>query len=294
MNLSFDHPWIVPVGLGVLALNVVCLGVLLALRPAVRQAYERGANELAALCRAFMAEVLGTFALVFVGVLAGIAGPLAGGDPPGLVGVALAHGLVITICLAALARFSGGHFNPAVTVGFLCTGRLHFLAAIGYVLAQLGGAIGAAFLLACLFGPHALVGAVPSVNPNLTPQAALVLEAIATFVLVLVIFGTAVDERGPHVLAPATIGSSVTVGILAIGSLTGGALNPARYLGPALLCQHLDGWVVYTAGPAAGGAIAAVLMQFFLLEESGTPTVPAPGPEEEPLAEIEDEPRQAA
>src|SRR5262249_59006364 len=126
--------------------------------------------------------------------------------------VALGPGRTVGVCLAGLGRFSGGHFNPAVTVGLLCCGRLHALVGLGCVAAQLAGAVGAAGLLAGLLGPGALAAAVPAAAGEVPQRSAFVLEAAATFVLVLVYFGAAVDARGPRAFAPAAVGAAVTAG----------------------------------------------------------------------------------
>jgi aquaporin Z len=285
MHLSIDQPLILSVGLGVVALNVACLVVLILLRPGAHLRL-RDAGVSGGLCRGLLTEALGTFAVVLVGVLA-VVGPAAGGERAPLLQVAVAHGLTVAVCLAGLGRFSGGQFNPAVTLGLLCCGRLHALVGLGYIAAQLAGAVGAAGLLAGLLGPGALAAAVPGPAGEVPQRSAFVLEAAATFVLVLVYFGAAVDARGPKAFAPAAVGAAVTAGVLAIGPLTGAALNPARFLAPAVACGRPDDWLVYTAGPLAGAAVAAVLMHFFLLDE------PAAAPAEEPEAE-EQERQQAA
>lgn len=251
-----EHSLILWLGLGVLGLNAMGLLVLLL----TRSAASRERVPVAPLCRACCAEVLGTFALVFFGSLAGI-GSLEAGP---LVPAALTHGLVLAGCVAALGTISGGHFNPAVTLGFFCSGRITFFAGLGYVLSQVGGAIGAAAVITWLFDQLTLADAVPTIDLTLVPlRAAFVLEAMATFVFVLVIFGT---TRRPGPLSPVLIGGTLAAGILAIGAMTGGALNPARYLGPALLAGRLDAWLVYTVGPIVGAVLAAVFMHYYLIE----------------------------
>jgi glycerol uptake facilitator-like aquaporin len=248
-------------GLVVLGLNIVGLLTLLL----TRTLREHSGAALAQ-ARACAAEMLGTFALVFFGMLAA-----AGGRDPGpLLVVALAHGMTLSVCIAGLGGLSGGHFNPAVTLAYVCAGRLSPFPAITYVLAQIAGASVAAGLLVWLLGGVALIRAIPVVDQAIVPlRSAFVLEAAATFVVVLVVFGTAVVPRGPRALTPWAVGASVTAGMLAIGSLTGAALNPARYLGPALVAGRLDAWLVYTSGPALGAVLAAVCMYFYLAEQTG-------------------------
>ena len=280
MISSFADSLIVWLGLVVLGLNVVGLLTLLMSRPAP----ERRQIVFAPHCRACAAEALGTFALVLFGSLA----CLGAREPAALVVSALAHGLVLTVCVAGLGALSGGHFNPAVTAGFVATGRLSPAKGLSYLVCQLIGAVVASALLAWLFGGPALAKAVPGVNQELVPlRGAFVLEAAATFVLVLVVFGTAKASPG---LAPVAIGASVSAGILAIGAMTGGALNPARHLGPALFAGVGEAWLVYAAGPVVGAVLAAVLMHFYLLEPMESPASPAAQPE----APQEARPRQAA
>jgi aquaporin Z len=270
MDVLFDHPLVLTIGLVVLGLNLTGLVVLL-FRPGEQR---KSATQVAGVVRACVAEMLGTFALVFCGILSGIAGPMAQGEPANILAVALGHGLTLTVCVAALGVFSGGHFNPAITLGFISTGRLAISVGVGYLVAQVIGTCSASALISWLFGSAALVPAVPT--PIVPVRSAFVLEAITTFLLVLVIFGTAVLPRAPSVLAPVAIGATLTVGILAIGPLTGAALNPARYLGPAFFGGRLEKWLVYLSGPTIGAVMAAVLMQFFHVEEEvARPVQPA-------------------
>jgi MIP family channel proteins len=204
---------------------------------------------------ALIAEFIGTFALVFFG-----AGAIINGQA-GLVGVALAHGLTIAVFGSALGAVSGGHFNPAVTLALLTTGRIKAGNALGYIVAQCLGATVAAVLLNVALPGDAVAAAnlgTPLLSPTISLGGAIILEAIATFALVTVIMGTAVDARGPKVGA-LFIGFTVLLDILAIGPLTGAAMNPARSIGPAIVGGHLENFWVYWVGPIIGGIAAAVL-----------------------------------
>ena len=215
--------------------------------------------------RHFVSEFIGTFALVFVGGASIIsAAGMQGGAP--LLQVALAHGLILALMVSALMRISG-HFNPAVTLGFLVTRRIEAGMAGLYIVAQLIGAMAAAYALkglvpAELFnGTH---GGGQAISIDITFTQAFFLEAIATFFLVFVIFGTAVDERGPKVGGFA-IGLTVAADILAIGPLTGGSMNPARSFGPAVASGVYTAQFIYWIAPIVGGIVAAVLYdQLFL------------------------------
>jgi aquaporin TIP len=226
-----------------------------------------------------VAEFVGSFALTFVG-----AGAIAvGGD---LVAIALAHGLVIAVMASAVGHISGGHFNPAVTFGFLVARRIDPALAIVYWLSQLAGAVLGALLLVALL-PDGLTDAVnlgvPVLGPEVGAGAGFVLEAILTFFLVWVIFATAADPRGTFKsIAGLAIGLTITLDILIGGPLTGAAMNPGRAFGPQLVGNEwADGWVWYL-GPLAGGGLAALLYEILYLR----PARPAPvGPPETGIEE---------
>jgi MIP family channel proteins len=215
-----------------------------------------------------VAEAIGTFALIFVGVLAITAVRIAGAPATAadLASIGLAHGLTIAVMVAALGAVSGGHFNPAVTFGFVVTGRMNPALGLLYWAAQLAGASGAGLLLAALFGPGLVSAGTPDLAGNLGLGAGVALEAITTFFLVLVVFGTAVDERGPKAVTPLAIGLTVALDIMAIGPLTGAAMNPARTFGPALASGHWANHLVYWIGPLLGGGLAALVHQLVLAE----------------------------
>jgi aquaporin TIP len=225
--------------------------------------------------RIFVAEFIGAFALTFVGVLS-ISADLLIGAPAGttapLIQVGFAHGLILAVCIAALGAISGGHFNPAVTFGFVVTGRLSPVNGAVYWGAQLLGAVVAAFLLKFMGGIDYVAAGTPAVAENVGTGMAIVLEAVCTFFLVLVVFGTAVDERAPKSVYPFAIGLTVAAGIMAIGSITGAALNPSRAFGPALATGEWSRHFVYWIGPLAGGALAA-LLQHALLMRAPSPAV---------------------
>lgn len=223
--------------------------------------------------RALIAEAIGTFALCFVGILA-IAHPaVVGGDPGGLAAVAFAHGLIIAVMVAALAHHSGAHFNPAVTFGFLVTRRMDPVKGALYVAAQLVGATLASGLIAAMFDVQPVIDGTPLAASGMTAPIVIVSEAVATFFLVLVIFGSAVDERAPASVFPLAIGLTITACILAIGPITGAALNPARVLGPALVGGVWDGHWTYWVGPLLGGGLAGLLQDRVLLARAPSPAV---------------------
>ena len=209
--------------------------------------------------RHFVAEFIGTFALVFVGGAA-IMMTKNPGTGAGLVEVALAHGLILAVLVSATMRISG-HLNPAVTFGFFVTRRIDPVMAGIYWAAQLLGAVLAAYALKGLV-PEMLVTAAriggQSIAIDVTFAQAIGLETIATFFLVFVVFGTAVDPAAPKIGGLA-IGFTLTAAILAIGPLTGASLNPARSFGPAVAANIFEGQLVYWIGPLIGGALAALV-----------------------------------
>ena len=211
--------------------------------------------------RRCLAEAIGTFALIFIGVGAITVPlpPLPGGRAD-IVAIALAHGLTIAVMVCATAHVSGGQLNPAVTFGLLLGGKMSLRDSLFYWAAQLLGAVAAGFLCLALFGEKAVAIGTPQLaSGGVTPFQGVVLEMVLTFLLVFVVYATAVDARGPHVVAGLAIGLTVTLDILCGGPYTGAAMNPARTFGPAVAANLWKGHWVYWAGPMLGGAIAGLL-----------------------------------
>jgi MIP family channel proteins len=221
--------------------------------------------------RHFAAEFIGTFALVFIGGGAIITSPMLQVQAA-VVNIAFAHGLSLALLVTATMRISG-HLNPAVTAGFLVTRRIDPMMAVVYWIAQFTGAIVASYALKALY-PENIVTVTrlggQSISSSITMTQAIVLEAIATFFLVFVVFGTAVDPKGPKVGGFA-IGLTVTAGILGIGPLTGGSMNPARSFGPAVVTHLFEGQAAYWIGPLLGGVIAAILYDRLFLRRAEEP-----------------------
>lgn len=210
--------------------------------------------------KALVAEFVGTFALIFVGagaVVLNAAGVLD------LVGVALAHGLVLAIMVSISLHTSGGVFNPAVAAALWVTGKLPTARTVAYVVTQLVAAVIGALLLRFLVDDTQLFDAAkagaPQVAEGVEVGRAILIEAVTTFFLVWAVFGTAVDELGPaRKTAGLTIGLVIAFDILAFGPYTGAAMNPARWFGPALVGGLWDDWYVYLVGPLAGGILAGL------------------------------------
>ena len=220
--------------------------------------------------RHFVAEFVGTFALVFVGGAAIMSGALQ--KAPNLTNVAFAHGIILAVLVSATMRISG-HLNPAVTLGFLAARRIEPVMAGVYLVAQLLAAMIAAYALKGLY-PAAVVMATrlggQQVALEISMTQAIIFEAIATFFLVFVVFGTAVDPKAPKIGGLA-IGLTVAADIMAIGPLTGASMNPARSFGPAVASGVFEAQAVYWVGPIVGGIAAALLYDTLFLRRDIEP-----------------------
>ncbi|MFN2470936.1 MAG: aquaporin [Gaiellaceae bacterium] len=224
------------------------------------------------------AEFIGTFAFFFIGIGAAISAGISGES--GLLPNALGHGLALAVMVSALGHISGGHFNPAVTIGFLVTRRIAPLLAVMYIVAQLAAGAAAALMIKWIFpgssGEAAGYGA-PAIDPGLSTGEALVLEALLTFFLVFVVFATAADIRGTFKsIAGLAIGLVLAVDILVGAPLTGAMMNPARAFGPQIVDGSWDDFWVWYAGPILGGAIAALLYELLYLRPLRPPVVGPP------------------
>jgi MIP family channel proteins len=220
--------------------------------------------------RHFAAEFVGVFALTFIGGGAIIASKSTAGV--GLLDVAFAHGIALAVMVSATMRISG-HINPAVTIGFLVTRRIEPMMAGVYICGQLLGAVFAVLALKALVPPDqflAVHGTIQEIAPNVSTAQAVGLEAICTFFLTFVVFGTAVDPRAPKIGGLA-VGLVITMGILAIGPLTGGSMNPARSFGPAFVTGNYYGQFVYVVGPLLGSVVAALLYENVLMHHPREP-----------------------
>lgn len=231
--------------------------------------------------RPLIAEFIGPFALTFIGAGAIMVAFMQGYAPSDggvLVAVALAHGLAIGLMIAGAGHISGGHFNPAVTVGMWLGGRIGTLKAIGYIVVQLAGAVVAALFLRYIF-PAAVRDGTDFGVPTLAAAGAnkylivgrahgLVIEAILTFFLMFVITGSAVDKRGFGAIAPLAIGLTITMDIFMGGPLTGAAMNPSREFGVALVHGEWSNWWVYWIGPIVGACVASIVHNYVFIPKS--------------------------
>ncbi|KRR04411.1 MIP/aquaporin family protein [Bradyrhizobium valentinum] len=213
-----------------------------------------------------LAEFIGTFSFVFIG--AGAAAVVGDGvGLPGIAAIAFAHGFTIMVFAFAYGPVSGGHMNPAVTVGVLAAGAMGAGEAIGYIVSQFVGGIAGALLLSAVLGGAETGLGLPALAHNLalgatsltiTPAAGFMIEAVLAFFLVTIVLSTAVTGRAGN-LAPLAIGMTLTLNIIMGGALTGAAFNPARALGPMVATRNFsDAWLYLTA-PFVGAIVAALV-----------------------------------
>lgn len=227
---------------------------------------------MSSLLRRCTAEAIGTFALVFIG-----AGSIMSGFFPksdfGVLGIALAHGLILGTMVTVTMRISGGHLNPAVTLGLLVARRTDVRTAAAYIVTQVLAAIVAAAVLKALYPPAVLRATglgTPHLAASISLTQGIALEAIMAFFLVSAVFGTCVHPEAPRVGGFA-IGLTMAADILMGGGLTGASVNPARAFGPALVAGDLVAQIVYWIGPILGGVVAGLLWEHVLLPKRSEP-----------------------
>ena len=201
------------------------------------------------------AEGIATFALTFIG-----AGSIwvVGGD---LLAVAAAHGIILAVMVTATMNISGGHVNPAITVGMMASNRITPKLGMQYIAAQLAGAVLAGGILYSIGAGGVGIPAPGDSIIEVTTQQAILIEAVLTFLLMTVIMGTAVDDRAPAGIAGFGIGLVVMADILMGGPLTGAAMNPARWAGVWVfgdMENNID-LIIYTVGPIMGALLGVLL-----------------------------------
>src|SRR5262245_6488432 len=192
-------------------------------------------------------EVSRPFALVFMG-----AGAIIQTQGQNLVAIAFAHGLAIGLLVAAGGHISGGVYNPALAAGLMATGKLPYVRGLLFIVMELLGATAAAALLKVSL-PASMVDPVklgtPLPGPGISNWQALIVEFVLTCFLMFVVFGVAIDKRGPATLAGLAIGLTITMDICMGGGISGAAMNPARSFGPALIQGEWASAWIYWVGP---------------------------------------------
>lgn len=216
----------------------------------------------------FAAEFLGTFTLVFVGCGVAALTYAATLDKNGtqgfgeknasLIATALAFGIALMIIIYIWAGISGGHVNPAVSLGFALTDQISYTTMGYYWIAQFLGAIAGAALLAYLIGTKSGLGASVGSLTHSFPWKAVIVEAIITFFLVSAIFAMT-SNSNYAVIGGLIIGVTLLLAVLFAGPLTGGSANPARTLGPALFTNNMGSFWIYLIGPFIGAVLAAIM-----------------------------------
>ena len=216
-----------------------------------------------------LVETIATFMFVFVGAGSVIAAQYLASGTAAILIIALGNGIGLAVAISFAMGISGGHCNPAVTIAALVAKKINLRDASVYIVAQLIGAIIAGIFLVAIY-PASVGDAVnygtPSLSGSTSVLSGIILEAIMTFFLVSVVFGTIIDGRAPK-LGGFAVGAIVVVDVLAGGAFTGAAMNPARALGPAIASMYLVNWYVYVIGPILGAVVAGLIYGYLLLEK---------------------------
>ncbi|MFA5191862.1 MAG: aquaporin [Verrucomicrobiia bacterium] len=220
--------------------------------------------------KACLAEMFGTFALVFISV-----GAIhnANHQQMDLLGIALAYGLATAAMVSATVAVSGGHLNPAISFAAFLAGRMGFAQTARYILAQLAGAALAGYLCVTVFSTGVVSAATPNLGKDVSMGAAILVEATLTFLLTFVMFGTVMDVRGPKI-GGLGVGLVVAGGVLFGQPLTGAAMNPARVFGTAIVSGHFANHAVYWIGPMLGALLVGVIYGRFLILPDEPPIAP--------------------
>lgn len=224
-----------------------------------------------------LAELIGTFILVFTGCAVAVAAilqrPTAGPAFYDSLAVALAFGIALVVIVAAIGHVSGAHVNPAVTLALAVTNKFPWGLVPVYIGAQLLGAIFGAIAVWISYGDAAReVASVAATFPvdGVGDLRAFLVELLITFILVFVVLSVATDDRAPAGVAPLAVGFALACGVLIAGPVTGGSLNPARTLGPMIVAGQFNALWVYLLAPVIGGVLAAVLYDRFVSEADAT------------------------
>jgi aquaporin NIP len=202
----------------------------------------------------YVAEFIGTFALVFAGTGAIVINEISHGAITH-VGVALTFGLVVLVMIYTLGDISGAHLNPAVTLGFWFSRRLANREVLPYIFSQCGGALLASGVMRLLFPENRLLGATQPAGSELQ---SLVLEFLLTALLMFAILGVSTGAREKGITAGIVVGSVIALEAMFAGPITGASMNPARSLGPALISGQYASLWIYFAGPILGAALGVI------------------------------------
>lgn len=202
--------------------------------------------------RNYIAELIGTFALVFCGTGAMVIDQQSGGSVTH-VGIAITFGLIVMSMIYSLGNISGAHLNPAVSIAFTIAKRFPLKQLPGYIASQLAGALLASLTLKFLFPANEFLGAT---MPAGTEMQSFILELILTFFLMLVIVNVANGSKEQGMFAGLAIGAVVALEAMFAGPVCGASMNPARSIAPAIASGHLEHLWIYIVAPVAGAALA--------------------------------------
>ncbi len=208
--------------------------------------------------RKYIAEFIGTFALVFCGTGAIIIDQQTNGAVSH-VGIAITFGCIVMAMIYALGNISGAHLNPAVTIAFTLAKRFEFKNVLPYIIAQLSGAILASLILKFLFPANELLG---TTLPSGTEIQSFILEFILTFFLMLVIINVATGSNEQGLFAGIAIGSTILLEAMFAGPISGASMNPARSISPALISSHTEHLWIYIVATISGAACAIPIWKF--------------------------------
>ncbi len=206
----------------------------------------------------YLAEVLGTFALVFCGTGAIIINQQSNGAITHA-GIAITFGLIVMAMIYTLGNISGAHLNPAVTIAFTLAGKFELKQVVPYIISQIAGALLASFVLKYLFPANELLG---TTLPTGTAQQSFILEFILTFFLMLVIVNVATGSKEQGMFAGLAIGSTVLLEAMFAGPVCGASMNPARSLAPAIVSGHTEHLWIYIVATILGASLAIPTWKF--------------------------------
>lgn len=217
--------------------------------------------------RNYLAELIGTFALVFCGTGAVIIDQQSGGAVTH-VGVAVTFGLIVMSMIYSLGNISGAHINPAVSIAFTISGRFPVKQLPGYIGSQLAGGILASLILKFLFPANELLG---STMPAGTEMQSFLLELILTFFLMLVILNVAIGSKEQGMFAGLAIGAVVGLEAMFAGPVCGASMNPVRSIAPAIASGHFEHLWLYIIAPVVGAGLAVPTWKY--LTHNGKPVI---------------------
>ena len=206
----------------------------------------------------YIAEFIGTFAMVFCGTGAMTINEVTGGDVTH-VGIGITWGLIVMAMIYAFGEISGAHFNPAVSIAFAYAKKFSWKEVPKYIFFQIAGAFAASLLLMWLFPKSELLGATIT---SVDVWRAFVLELILTFFLMVVIINVSTGSKETGMMAGIAIGGVVLLEALFAGPITNASMNPARSLAPNIVSGNIEGIWLYILAPIIGALLAVVSCKF--------------------------------